>query len=294
MDIALGFDANYAPHAASVMAAVRRFTPGVRLRFIILHEGVDGELRRKVESVAPDATWLWREIHPDDFPAFSDRDHLKRATLFRLGLEKHAPADCRRVLYLDSDLAILADLRPLWETDLEGHPLAAVIDAWVDIEFTRRWGLEGEGPHFNGGVLLLDLEKVREEKLFTKAIEFVAAHEPELEYGDQDALNCVFWRRWKQLDVAWNVQRFQAMPETARDLPAHKRLHGAPAIVHFTGPEKPWLPGIWHPWAWTYWRSLAQTPFAGEVAEKHGVGALQRARLWLRWLRRKPAAAREL
>jgi lipopolysaccharide biosynthesis glycosyltransferase len=293
IDIAFGFDANYAPHAAGVMAAVRRFAPGVQLRFIILHEGVEPELRRQMETVAPDATWLWREIVADDFPAFTDRGHINRSTLFRLGLEKHAPADCRRVLYLDADLAILSDVRPLWQTDLQGKPIAAVVDAYLDAaEFARRWGLEGEGAYFNAGVLLIDLEQVRRERLFVKAIEFIAAHEPELPYSDQDALNHVFWRNWRELDVAWNVQRFQAMPETARDLPEHKRLHGAPAIVHFMGAEKPWLPGVWHPWAWTYWRNLAWTPFTGMIAEKYGVGALQRARLWLRWLRRRPAAAR--
>jgi lipopolysaccharide biosynthesis glycosyltransferase len=61
-----------------------------------------------------------------------------------------------------------------------------------------------------------------------------------------------------------------------------------PAIVHYTGAEKPWIPGSYHPWAWLYWESLDHTPFGNEVAREYGMTFGRRLRLLARWIRRHP------
>src|SRR5690349_10106127 len=164
IDIALGIDANYAPHAAAVIASVARYSGPCR--FIVLHSGVDAELRRRVESVAPEQAFVWIEVGDSDVPAFADRYHFTRAVLFRLGLEKLAPADCGRVLFLDADIAVLADIRPLAMMDLESMPIGAVRDPNVDAAaFAKAWSLSGTPAYFNAGIMAIDLSVVRTEKL---------------------------------------------------------------------------------------------------------------------------------
>lgn len=292
IDVAFGFDGNYAAHAAAVMASVVRHAPDGRFRFIVLHSGVDAGTQARVESAAPGVSFVWVEVGDDDLPPFADRDHFSRATLFRLGLEKLAPADCTRVLYLDSDITVLADVRALYNVDLEGQPVAAAIDAFVDpARFAKLWSLP-EGPnYFNAGILVIDLKKVRAEHLFDKAADFVARNDPEL--NDQDALNWACWGRWKRFDVAWNAQRHMAIASLIEEMTPDKRLNGRkPNIIHFTGPEKPWIAGAYHPWSWLYWESLRRTPFLHDVVRKHGVGAAKQAQLWLRWQRRRGAFGR--
>jgi lipopolysaccharide biosynthesis glycosyltransferase len=290
ISVALGIDRAYAPHAAAVIDSVVRHALGARFRFVILHSGVEASLRARVESAAPGARFDWCEIGDEDVPAMADREHFSRAILFRLGIEKHAPADCRRMLYLDADVIVARDVRELWNVDLGGRPLGAVIDCFVDaVEFAARWNLPGEAPaYFNSGVLLIDLERVRAERLFTKAIEFTIAHIDEIYLADQDALNCVTWGRWARLDNIWNVQRHMVIPSLIAQIDADKLLgERAPAIIHYTGPEKPWLPEGYHPWAWAYWESLNRTSFKHEVAQRHGMGAMKRLMLLQRYLRRR-------
>jgi lipopolysaccharide biosynthesis glycosyltransferase len=75
-----------------------------------------------------------------------------------------------------------------------------------------------------------------------------------------------------------------------RELPTDRRLGGrSPALVHYTGHQKPWLCDEYHPWAWLYWDNLTRTPFAVEVAKAHDIKFHHRLRLWLRWLRHHPA-----
>ncbi len=290
IDIAFGFDGNYTPHAAAVIASVRRYAPDAAFRFIVLHEGVEAPAQRQVEALAPGSSFVWIEIGEDDVPAFEARRHLTRSTLYRLGLEKLAPSDCGRVLYLDADITVLADVRALWAQDLEGKAIGAVVDPhamrhYPEQPFHQRWGLP-EGAYFNAGILLIDLDAVRAGSLFSKAMRFVAEHDHGLPYNDQDALNWVFWGQWRKLDPAWNAQR----PHTVywERLADDMALKGAPRIVHYTGAEKPWLRSGDHPWAWLYWESLAHTPFFHAVASAQGFGWAQRLKLWLRWLKRRP------
>jgi lipopolysaccharide biosynthesis glycosyltransferase len=291
-DIAFGLDAEYVPHLAATIASILRHIPESQLRFLILHAGVPVERRLTLQRVAPQALFVWIEVSSTDVPTYPERLHVKhvnRATLFRLGLEKLAPADTKRVLYLDSDVIVLRDPRELWSLDLGGSPIAAVADPDVDPNmFKQRWRLpECKREYFNAGVLFVDLERVRAERLFAVAIDFVAREQPWL--SDQDGLNYALWGRWHPLQVTWNVLRRVAL-DAAGDARSHLReAVRNPAIVHYSGSQKPWLPDGYHPWAWLYWQSLSRTPFRDEVVREYGISRLQRLRLWLRWLRRRPA-----
>jgi lipopolysaccharide biosynthesis glycosyltransferase len=285
IDIALGFDERYAPHAAAVMASVVRTAPGAQLRFVALHSGVDGSLRSRIEDVAPRAEFAWVAVEDNDLPPFAERGHFNQSILYRIGLEKLAPADCRRVIYLDSDTIVLGDVRELWGVDLGEYAIGAVVDRYIDAaEFAKRWLLPGENPsYFNSGVLLINLERVRTERAFSAAADFVARCGKDILFGDQDALNWAFWGRWQKLNPAWNVQQYMAREELMRD-PSNR----GPQLVHFAGWEKPWMPNVWHPWAWLYWQNLLRTPFAADVARQFNMDFCQLMRLRFRWWVKRP------
>jgi lipopolysaccharide biosynthesis glycosyltransferase len=289
IDISLGFDSKYAPHAAAVIASVVRHAPGAKLRFIVLHSGVEPARQAMVEMTAPGAQFVWVEIGDEDVPAFADWGHFTRATLFRLGLEKLAPADCDRVIYLDADIIVLRDVRDLWSADLGGAPIGAIPDLYQGgEEFAERWSLQGAPRYFNAGVLLIDLARVRAERSFTAAGDFLA-QQGKLKHNDQDALNWAFWGRWREVDAAWNVQRFLKPGEVAREFPERGK---GPALVHYIGKYKPWERNAWHPWSWLYWDNLKRTPFYEEVTKTYAIDLKQRLRLRARWLLRalaKPA-----
>lgn len=288
IDIAFGVDGNYAPHLSAVIRSIVRHAPGAKFRFILLYEDFDAARRAACESVAPGAEFVWTEISDSDMPGFDDHMHFTRAILFRLGLAHLAPRDCKRVIYLDADLIVTDDIRKLWSTDLGGAALGAVEDGYVDpVAFAARWGVtQTPARYFNSGVLLIDLEQSRRDGLFGEALKFVAEHGDKLTLTDQDALNWAYRGRWRRLDVVWNVQRHMVIPSLIGEVAEGNRLGAkSPAIVHYTGPEKPWLPGVYHPWAWLYWRALSETQFAREVSARYRVKMGDRFKMWVRWLR---------
>jgi len=291
--VAFGFDDGYVPHAAAVIASIARASDPAVFRFLLLNTGVSKERQKQLESVAPAAEYVWIEVGAEHLPELKVKGsiaHVSHATFLRLALERAAPADCDRVIYLDADLIVTGDLRDLWAADIGDAIVAGTHDHFIRPGgFAAQWGLpQAKLGYFNAGVLLIDLAKVREEKLFSKALDFVLANNPA--FADQDALNWALWNRWREVDLIWNVGRHLTIDVLIPEVDEGRRLNGrAPGIIHYTGPEKPWRREGYHPWAWLYWQALKRTPFEREVAARESVSRLQKARLWLRWRRRRYA-----
>lgn len=87
-----------------------------------------------------------------------------------------------KILYLDYDTVANANISELYNINIENHEFAASFD------YYGRWFI---GPRYcNSGVMLLNMQKIRESKLFKKCRE--VCHTKKMLLPDQSALNkCV-------------------------------------------------------------------------------------------------------
>jgi lipopolysaccharide biosynthesis glycosyltransferase len=284
--VAFGVDAGYAPHLAATLASIVANAPGGRFRFMVIHDGIPKDEQRKIEAAAPNQTFDWPEMTDAGMLGFQGYAHISRASYYRLAIPKLAPTDAKRVIYLDADLIVLGDLRELAATDLGDTMIGAVFDPAIDAEaYARRRNLAPRRlGYFNSGVLLIDVEKARQTGAFDAAVDVIKHRFDELEWGDQCALNIVLWNRWTLLDAVWNVQRRMLVDEgrplfaAPADLPADRR----PKIIHFTEEVKPWSRDGHHPFIWTYYRYLRQTPYWKTVNDKAGNSTLRHVRRFAR------------
>jgi len=281
--IAMAFDTAYAPHAGVAIASLAAASGAAKdFTFLMVHDGVPEPLQRKVQACAPEAQFIWVDA-PPHLQNFPGRGYVSRATYLRLCLPELAPPEVQKVLYLDCDLVVCRDVRPLFGFDLNGRAVGAVFDYWIDDKaFARRWDLAQGGRYFNAGVLLLDLSRLRAGGQFARAVALLAQNLQHYEFLDQDALNHVFWGEWAAMDPIWNMQRAMlASGHEASTQRAAWPLGRRPGIVHFTSSHKPWLRTADHPYAWLYHRARARTPF-GALDE---FTPLDRAKSWWRWMR---------
>ena len=240
--IVLACDGSYAMQLATTLRSITNAHPsGWPLDFYVLVDDFSLDARLKVEESIPSgaASIRWSPVDLASFQGFSSAPHLSSKIIFaRLLLPWLFSDDTRRILYLDADLLVLDDLRPIWDLDLDGAAVGGVLDT-LDLAIKQGMpGLEGVPAvtdYFNAGVLLIDLPQWREERISERAFAYLSAH-PQSPFGDQDALNFACDGLWKKLDQRWN---FQDHHETRiADMTPTER----PAIVHFVTGEKPWLP----------------------------------------------------
>lgn len=214
-------------------------------------------------NVPLDSTGTWPAS--DRFPANA---------WYRVRLPELLP-ELHRVLYVDADALLTAQIDWLWETALGGNLLAATTNplyASMVPRIQSDLGLPGASSYFNSGVLLIDLAAWRAESVTEALREFVRGHP--LTWPDQDALNGVLHARRLHLHPRWNAMPglwelpIRYLPFTVDEV---RDASSAPRIVHFVGPYKPWHFRSRHPYRSDWFRYLSQTPWSGREIEGRSV-----------------------
>ncbi|HEX4741994.1 MAG TPA: glycosyltransferase family 8 protein [Caulobacteraceae bacterium] len=190
--------------------------------------------------------------------------HITQEAYIRLFAPRFLDSTIGKALYLDADLLVLGNLRPLWEIDLTGFAVAASPDPYGQSR-RQALGIGLDVPYVNSGVLLMNLDLWREHDLSGRLCAYVEEAGERLLFHDQDALNAVLAGQILPLDYRWNLQAKMLRRRARRRLPeaaAIARAVRAPAILHYTSARKPWLFVMATPAKSLYWRYLRQTPWA--------------------------------
>lgn len=242
--IVLGFDDKFWAPAYATMRSICLASHRRRdLVFHLLHAGsFTPEKRADLAAITAEfgATLAWHDLDTDErFQAsvkgLRDSKRLGTVIYGRLMLDHFLPETAERAIYIDCDVMVRAPIENLWATDLEGHSIAAVQDAWYpfvsmgrDIR-TNTDLFDPADDYFNSGLILIDIAKWREAGVWARLQAFIADGTMARIYYDQDVLNLVFRGKWKSLDLRWNII------DPRRP---HQALH--PFMLHYTGKRKPW------------------------------------------------------
>jgi lipopolysaccharide biosynthesis glycosyltransferase len=203
------------------------------------------------------------KIDDAELVGFPTNSRFTIASYYRLLIAEIVPFD--KALYIDSDIVVCGNLSELYKTNIADFFLAAVEDACF---FNRHNELEMSkcSRYFNSGVMLLNLDKWRKNKLKEQAIDFIFRKFNKIKFADQCALNAVVDGNWLRLSPTFNLQT--ALLEM--DVQFRKTRYGSidvgdavklPIIIHYSGPNKPWQFLNSHPFKALYWNYLGRTKY---------------------------------
>ncbi|KAG7442612.1 glycosyl transferase [Guyanagaster necrorhizus] len=240
VNLAIVADTEYAmPASVAIRSAVKNVAG--RCTVYVYDCGLTEEDRSRITHSIPKESRITHVFIPqrDD-----DLSSKTSPTWAKLDLMKRLPVE--RALYLDSDTLVRGPLLPLWNTDLQGGSLGAVLD----VGFPKGHGsiVEEEG-YFNAGVLLLDLAKIR------LRLPRISQLTSETTFKDQDHLNVHFEHDWTSLPLRYNAQglgTYAKISTPERDAAFSAADFEDPVIVHFTGPVHPSMAVVLNPWVQPY------------------------------------------
>lgn len=271
MNLLLTFDDAYTPHAGVTLFSFLTNNPGSHSVYVIT-DRLSESNRQLIEKIcAPSATqvhyYCVEEVDTRDFPVGKGTQNpgLSIAAYYRLFATRLLPQAVEKVLYLDCDLIVDGSLEELWNTSFQkGNCVAAVEELpKLAADGCRRMGYPLSYSYFNSGVLLIDMERLRQVYSVEKASDFIRKHHSEIIYHDQDVLNALLYDKKQFLDLRYNVidtyfiknAVFPHRYQFQRDALLH------PKVIHFTGPFKPWHTECTHPYVFKYEAYQAQTPW---------------------------------
>ena len=160
-------------------------------------------------------------------------------------------------------MIVRRDLSDLYNTDLGGKPLGAVIDYPLaaraandetikkedNVYNIRKFlsdfiGVSDFLSDFNTGMLLMEMHEFGNEKHLNDILTFLSNHTSQLIFNDQDAMNFVFKNQFEALDPRWNAMNNELLaasssPTIPSAIVDAIALGNDPWIIHYAG-CKPW------------------------------------------------------
>lgn len=230
--IVLAGDRNYTTQLETTIKSILYHNRDVKI--YILNQDIMPDWFRKPRKIA---SMLGSEIIDVKLPEqtvfqnWKKQDHISSIAYARYFIPDYIQED--KVLYLDCDLIINDTLDSLFEQDVQDYYIAAIRDA--------------NGQGFNTGVLLINNEKWRQEKLKERLIEQSILTTKEVEEGrfehfngDQTIFNQVLQDDWLELGRAYNLQVGHDVVALYNNWQEHLAFNDKPVVIHFTTYRKPW------------------------------------------------------
>nr|WP_300816401.1 glycosyltransferase [uncultured Acetatifactor sp.] len=190
--------------------------------------------------------------------------HITKPTYYRLLIPDYLK-DLKKCIYLDADTLVFKDIYELFHTEISDVYLAAGLG--VDAEFTesnerklsKYLGIPSARYYFNAGVLVMNLEKMREDNIKDT---FLECSKEKWTCQDQDVLNICCYGQVKILPLKYNVYSLgygygsESLKARFSEAEIEEGLE-APVILHYaTEQTKPWRnikaikAQIWWQMAW--------------------------------------------
>ncbi len=123
----------------------------------------------------------------------------------RLYLGSILPKNLNKVIYLDADTLVLQPLEKLWNQDINNYYFAGVMEC-LSKKYYEIFNLQNDSYYCNSGMLLINLQKWRQDKLEDKIIKYIRDNEGYTFFYEQTVLNVVCANKILLLPQEYNVQ----------------------------------------------------------------------------------------
>lgn len=263
--IACAIDDNYTQHLGVMLCSMRKTNPNLQAKIFILHTGLlrtnQIQLGEFIETLKFEYTFLLVDTKSIKNAPVSN--HITLSSYLRIFLPLVLPLKLNKVLFIDSDIIINADISDLWSIDVKKFAFAAAADPMQQYRKSIL-GIGLKYTYVNAGVLIVNLEFWRENKITPKLCKFIQCNAEMLTLHDQDTLNAVLSKHILIINNQWNALRqfFMYSEEKLKiDKEYQLSVISNPKIIHYTTKKKPWHLEDLHPLKNKYRENLKYTPW---------------------------------
>jgi len=251
INVCLACDDNYSMYAGVVIASILvNANLSDKLAFYILDGGIREEQKQKITSLKAIKNCEISFIQIDEslfeeYKKVKTHKYISLAACYRLRLPSLLP-DISKVIYLDCDVIVNKSLYPLFNKELKNFPIAGVKDS-------KKKYLMDNPTYVNSGVLVMDLDNMRTQKIEEKFLKWAKEHIDTIKTGDQEIINEVCRGNILVLEDEWNVQ--------SSNFTNRSSYTNSPKIIHYTAKRKPWHYGSFSYHRNLYFKYLQLTPW---------------------------------
>lgn len=238
-------DDNYVQHCGAMLCSLLESSSSKFVIHVLCTEGsLSSDGRAVLKRIVEERGSKCEFNHVDESMLtgvkFREKRPLTYAAYYRILLASLFGPEIEKIFYLDCDIIVLKDISSIFELDISGYALAAVLDITNPCDLQRmQLSIPYEKCFFCSGVMLINLNYWREHGSEEKLLYF-SKKERHVFLHDQDALNAVFYDKWFRLPPKWGKFNEQ-VPSTIKFLTDEDKIEyiHSPMLIHYI--VKPWV-----------------------------------------------------
>src|SRR5699024_2755996 len=252
MNLVFSFDEGYAETFKVLIHSIFMNNSDTRLNIYLLHDNMPPAV---LEDLQKNMDYYKYSFFPIDC-----RRYLEQSENFRINryytIEMYLwlfapyllPREVDRALYLDLDIININSFSHFYEQDFEDHLFVAMdykIKNQIIQPFNNlRLGTKDAENYFNTGVVLMNIEKLREQRDPEEISQAVIENKAILILPDQDVFNHLYHEQIKENPwELYNVdpRLYQVFQLVSPESYNQGWLEDEVVFIHYAGKHKPWL-----------------------------------------------------
>lgn len=261
--VILSANDKFAPYLdVMICSVIANASPTRQYDIIVLYNDISDRSQSLIQMAAKDKNNISIRFikvceYFDADKLFVDQ-HLSVETYYRLIIPEIMP-NYHKILYLDCDMVVDHDVAELYDMDLDGNIIGAAKDIDVTGQMnlnqnnwkeyaTETLGLDCPYDYFQAGVLILDLDRLRNTATSEDMIQLALKNT--FRCHDQDVMNIICKNNVFYIPQQWNTlmnwqepgrSRMDIMKMAPRMLyTEYMNARKTPYVIHFAGYQKPW------------------------------------------------------
>lgn len=236
--ICFATDDNYVPFLTVAIASLldnsskENFYKIYVLTSHLTEENMNSILKMAAENSSIKFVQLSKELDKVQ-DMFHLRDYYSKETYYRIFIPNLFP-QYEKVLYLDCDITVLADVSELYNTQIHGYYVGAVQEEVMQtFEVFGNYVEKADGinrkNYFNAGILLINCRRWRNKLIAERFVDLLNRYKFRV-VQDEDYLNVLCKDNIKWLPLGWNKTSYKNEAFDDKDL----------KIIHWKINWRPW------------------------------------------------------
>ena len=269
MNICASVNKKYVRYLYVMLVSLFENNPDDSITVYIMNRDLTEENHILLRNLANkyDNSVCFLSVNEGAYKKFHTTEQYSMETYFRLDIAQLVPNYVKKILYLDVDIIVQGSLRELFSMSMDEMYFMACQDiAAVELPALERnlFGRYDDLRYFNAGVMMWNLEKLREDDIgFDNYLRIAEELNYNLPIVDQDILNYGYYDKTKYIDA--KIYNYMTNVFLREDWSEDKTKDAV--ILHFSG-YNPWKAGPKAGVTKIWWNYAKKTPFYQEMLEE--------------------------
>lgn len=247
MNLLVTLDSGYVYPLCCMLQSLIANNPKESINLYVAHSSLTDKDFKKIRLALDRSDTEVYPIKLDDalFKNAPTKSRITKETYYRIFAPLYLPKSVDKILYIDPDTIILNSLHFFYSADFGNHFIigAKHFDGAVNMWNKFRLSMTKSDHYINAGIMLMNIEKMREYITAEKIFRCVNRNYFRLFLADQDVLNILFDGKigtYSEYLINLDERCFKRLLKHSTVSEALSVVEKSTIIVHFNGKEKPW------------------------------------------------------